>query len=37
MERAIPIVAVSIDARLNGIMNEVGLAKRITRIISNDR
>lgn len=27
MERAIPIVAVSIDARLNGIMNEVGLAK----------
>ena len=26
MERAIPIVAVSIDARLNGIMNEVGLA-----------
>lgn len=27
MERAIPIVAVSIDARLNGIMNEVELAK----------
>ena len=27
MERAIPIVAVSIDARLNGIMNEVGLAQ----------
>ena len=26
MERAIPIVAVSIDARLNGIMNEVELA-----------
>jgi len=27
MERAIPIVAVSIDARLNGIMNEIGLAQ----------
>lgn len=27
MERAIPIVAVSIDARLNGIMNEVELAQ----------
>jgi polysaccharide pyruvyl transferase WcaK-like protein len=27
MERAIPIVAVSIDARLNGIMSEVGLAQ----------
>ena len=27
MERAIPIVAVSIDARLNGIMNEVELAE----------
>jgi polysaccharide pyruvyl transferase WcaK-like protein len=27
MEHAIPIVAVSIDARLNGIMNEIGLAQ----------
>ncbi len=28
MERSIPIVAVSIDARLNGVMREVGLADR---------
>ncbi len=28
MERAIPIVAVSIDARLKGVMREVGLADR---------
>ncbi len=27
MERSIPIVAVSIDARLNGVMREVGLAE----------